>query len=229
MDLMELKEAVLEANLSTVRDGLVMATFGNASGIDRGTGRIAIKPSGVPYATMKPDDMVAVNLDGSLIDNRFKPSSDLDTHLVLYRAFEGIGSVVHTHSTYATIFAQARTAIPAFGTTHADYFRGPIPVTRDLTAEEIAERYVAATGQAIVDTIGGRDPLEIPAILVANHGPFVWGRTPQEAALNALILEEVAKMAFCTLQLAPSVKEMPQALMDRHFLRKHGSAATYGQ
>lgn len=229
MTRLDLKKAVLEANLATVRSGLVMATFGNASGIDRNSGEIAIKPSGVPYETMQAEDMVSVRLDGALIDNRYKPSSDLETHLVLYRAFPQIGAVVHTHSTYATIFAQALTAIPALGTTHADYFRGSIPVTRHLDPADIRDRYVTATGEAIVETIGDRDPMEIPAVLVASHGPFVWGRTPEDAALNALILEEVAKMALFALQLAPALPPIQPALLDRHFLRKHGAAATYGQ
>lgn len=229
MDLAELKAAVCEANLATVQTGLVMATFGNASGVDRETGVVAIKPSGVPYDTMTSDDMVAVRLDGSVIDNHYKPSSDLDTHLLLYRAFDGVGGVVHTHSTFATIFAQALTPIPCFGTTHADYFRGTVPVTRHLTEAEIADSYVASTGQAIIDAFAGRDPLEVPAALVAGHGPFVWGRTPAEAAMNAHILEECARMAWYSLQLRPDLESLPVALRDRHFLRKHGQAATYGQ
>lgn len=224
-----LKESVLEANLATVRSGLVVATFGNASGIDRQAGEVAIKPSGVPYDRMAPDDMVTVRLDGAVVDNRYRPSSDLDTHLVLYRAFSEIGAVIHTHSTYATIYAQALTPIPCLGTTHADYFRGEVPVTRHLTPAEIADRYVAATGDAIVEALVGRDPLECPAVLVAGHGPFVWGRTPPEAALNALILEECAKMAWHTTQLRPGIEPIPTALRDRHFLRKHGESATYGQ
>lgn len=229
MSLEALKSAVLEANLSTVRSGLVTATFGNASGIDRETGTVAIKPSGVPYEQMTSDQIVAVSLDGAVIDNRLKPSSDLATHLVLYRAFPEIGAVIHTHSTYATIFAQSMTPIPPLGTTHADYFRGPVPVTRHLTEAEIGERYVEATGNAIVETIGQRDPLEIPAVLVAGHGPFTWGRDPAEAALNALILEEVARMAWYSLMLRPDIGPISDTLLDRHFLRKHGAAATYGQ
>lgn len=229
MSISELKQAVLEANLDTVRDGLVMATFGNASGIERHSGQVVIKPSGVPYDTMTAEDMITVNLDGSIIDSHLRPSSDLDTHLVLYRAFDGIGAVIHTHSTYATIFAQALAPIPCLGTTHADYFRGEIPVTRHLRAEELGERYVAATGEAIVETFRDRDPLEMPAVLVAGHGPFVWGHTPKEAALNALILEECARMAWFTMRLNPHIEPIPQALRDRHFLRKHGDNATYGQ
>ncbi|MCK0713564.1 L-ribulose-5-phosphate 4-epimerase AraD [Chromohalobacter sarecensis] len=229
MSLSALKRAVLEANLDTVRDGLVMATFGNASGIDRTTDQVVIKPSGVAYDTMTAEDMVTVSLDGAVVEDRLRPSSDLDTHLVLYRAFTGIGAVIHTHSTYATIFAQALMPIPCLGTTHADYFRGDIPVTRHLRPGELGDRYVAATGEAIIETFEGRDPLEMPAVLVAGHGPFVWGRTPKEAALNALILEECARMAWFTKRLNPQVEPIPDALRDRHFLRKHGAQATYGQ
>ncbi|MFC0268951.1 L-ribulose-5-phosphate 4-epimerase AraD [Kushneria aurantia] len=229
MSILDLKQAVLEANLDTVRDGLVMATFGNASGIDRASGQVVIKPSGVSYDTMTSEDMVAVRLDGTRVDHHLRPSSDLDTHLVLYRAFEGIGSVIHTHSTYATIYAQALVPIPCLGTTHADYFCGEIPVTRYLRADELGEHYVAATGEAIVEALKGRDPMAIPAILVAGHGPFVWGATPKSAALNALILEECARMAWFTRQLNPDITAIPDALRDRHFFRKHGNSATYGQ
>lgn len=224
-----LKHAVCEANLATVRFGLVMSTFGNASGIDHETGMIAIKPSGVPYGEMTADDMVSVRLDGTVMDNHYRPSSDLDTHLVLYEAFDGIGGVVHTHSTFATIFAQAMTPIPCLGTTHADYFRGAVPVTRHLTEAEIRDSYVASTGRAIVDSFESIDPLDIPAALVAGHGPFVWGRTPEEAVQNAQILEECARMAWHSLTLRPGLGSLPVALRDRHFLRKHGRNATYGQ
>jgi len=229
MSLKALKTAVLEANLAVVRSGLVTATFGNASGIDRDAGIVAIKPSGVPYEEMTAEHIVAVSLDGSVQDNRMRPSSDLDTHLALYRAFPEIGAVIHTHSTYATIFAQSLTPIPCLGTTHADYFRGTVPVTRHLDEAEIRDRYVAATGDALVEVIAGRDPLEVPAALVASHGPFVWGRNPEEAALNALILEEVARMAWYSMVMRPGLEPIPQALLDRHFLRKHGANATYGQ
>lgn len=229
MPLDALRSAVLEANLDTVRHGLVKATFGNASGIDRGTGRIVIKPSGVPYPDMTADHMVLTDLAGAPLDNRFRPSSDLDTHVALYRAFPQIGGIVHTHSTYATIMAQARRPIPPLGTTHADYFRGTIPVTRDLTTEEITTRYVAATGEVIAETVGEGDPLAIPAALVAGHGPFVWGRDPAEAVLNALILEEVAKMAWHGAVLDARPPAISDTLLDRHFLRKHGANATYGQ
>lgn len=229
MPLDTLKSAVLEANLDTVRHGLVKVTFGNASGIDRTTGQIVIKPSGVPYTDMSADHMVLTDLDGAPLDNRFRPSSDLDTHVALYRAFPQIGGIVHTHSTFATIMAQARRPIPPLGTTHADYFRGTIPVTRDLTAEEIRTRYVAATGEVIAETVGEGDPLAIPAALVAGHGPFVWGRDPAEAVLNAIILEEVAKMAWHGAVLNARPPAISDALLDRHFLRKHGANATYGQ
>ncbi|MFH5773794.1 L-ribulose-5-phosphate 4-epimerase AraD [Paracoccus sp. NGMCC 1.201697] len=224
-----LRGAVLQANLDTVRHGLVLSTFGNASGIDRAAGRILIKPSGVPYDSLTAADMVPCDLDGRALDNRLKPSSDLSTHAVLYRAFTGIGAVIHTHSTYATIMAQARRPIPALGTTHADYFYGTIPVTRDLTPDEIAQDYVLNTGHVIVETFAGIDPLSIPAVLVAGHGPFVWGRTPDEAVHNALILEEVARMAWHVMALNPDPQPISQALLDRHYLRKHGAQATYGQ
>lgn len=229
MPLDDLKQAVLEANLATVRHGLVIATFGNASGIDRASGRVVIKPSGVPYEAMTAGSMVVTDLEGRVPDNRLRPSSDLATHLALYRAFEGIGAVIHTHSVFATIMAQTLTPIPPLGTTHADYFRGEIPVTRHLSAEEISGNYVAATGEVIVETFRGREPLEVPAVLVAGHGPFVWGRTPEDAVLNAVVLEEVAKMAWHCRLLRPDVTPIPAVLLDQHFLRKHGAAATYGQ
>lgn len=224
-----LRRAVLEANLDTVRHGLVISTFGNASGIDREAGRILIKPSGVPYDVLTPQDMVLCDLDGRPLDNRLRPSSDLATHAVLYRAFPGIGGVVHTHSTYATIMAQARRPIPCLGTTHADYFYGTIPVTRDLTAQEIAQDYVGNTGRVIAETFADIDPLTIPAVLVAGHGPFVWGRTPADAVHNAHILEEVARMAWHVMALNPEPRPISEALLDRHYLRKHGAQATYGQ
>ncbi|WP_108658570.1 L-ribulose-5-phosphate 4-epimerase AraD [Acuticoccus kandeliae] len=224
-----LKQRVLAANLETVARGLVISTFGNASGIDRSEGRIVIKPSGVPYAEMTAEQMVTTTLDAVPLDNRMKPSSDLLTHAVLYRAFETIGAVIHTHSTYATIFAQAGRPIPVLGTTHADYFRGAIPVTRPLTVEEIETRYVEATGEVIVETFETLDPGEIPAALVHGHGPFVWGETPEAAVENAFLLEEIAKMAWHTLTLAPAKEPISDALLDRHYLRKHGAGATYGQ
>ncbi|RAI01684.1 L-ribulose-5-phosphate 4-epimerase [Acuticoccus sediminis] len=229
MTLDALKEQVRAANVETVARGLVISTFGNASGIDREAGRIAIKPSGVPYAELTADQIVITTLDGVPQDNRFKPSSDLATHVVLYRAFGGIGGVVHTHSTYATIFAQAGREIPCLGTTHADYFRGPVPVTRALRPDETGASYVEATGEVIVEAFRDRDPAEVPAALVQGHGPFVWGPTPQAAVQNAYLLEEIARMAYLTLTLAPGTGAITDHLRDRHYLRKHGAAATYGQ
>lgn len=229
MSLERLKQSVLDANLATVRHGLVMATFGNASGIDRDSGKVVIKPSGIDYNEMTPDQMVVTDLDGRPLDNRYKPSSDLDTHTALYRAFPSIGGVVHTHSTYATIMAQALTPIMPLGTTHADYFHGEIPVTRHLTPEEIKSGYVAATGALIVETFKDRDPLEVPAVLVAGHGPFVWGRTTEEAVFNAFILEEVARMAWHSMVINPGLEPIPDSLLDQHYYRKHGAGATYGQ
>lgn len=229
MDLQQLKINVLEANLELVRRGLVLYTFGNASGIDRERGLVVIKPSGVPYETMKADDMVVCQLDGTLIEARLKPSSDLDTHLELYRAFPTIGGVVHTHSEFATSWAQAGRDIPALGTTHADYFRGPVPATAPLSDEEIAGEYVLNTGKAIVRRFAGLDPLAVPAVLVAGHAPFTWGRTAGEAAYNAVVLESVARMAFNTMLLAPQASGVSAALLDQHYLRKHGAKASYGQ
>lgn len=229
MSLNELKEAVLEANLATVREGLVLSTFGNVSGIDRETGRVVIKPSGVAYDKLRLADLVVTDIDGNVIEGNLKPSSDLLTHLVLYKAVPAIGAVVHTHSTYATIFAQSQRPIPPFGTTHADYFHGTIPVTRILTDEEIRERYVEATGRVVVEAFGNYDPMSIPAALVAGHGPFVWGDGPADAVHNALILEEVARLAWHTLSLNPDAQPISQSLLDRHYLRKHGDNASYGQ
>ena len=224
-----LPAAVLEANLAIVRQGLVLSTFGNVSGIDRQAGRIHIKPSGVPYDTLFVEDIVECDLEGRALGNRLRPSSDILTHAVLYAAFPAIGAVVHTHSTYATIMAQAMRPIPAFGTTHADYFHGTIPVTRRLAANEVGADYVANTGRVIVEAFDGLDPLAIPAVLVAGHGPFAWGRDTTEAVHNAVVLEEVARMAWHALTIAPNLQPISQALLDRHYLRKHGAAATYGQ
>ena len=229
MSIEDLRRAVLDANLATVRLGLVISTFGNASGLDRASGRILIKPSGVPYDALRPEDMVTADLSGTVLDNRFKPSSDLATHAVIYRAFPEVGGVIHTHSTYATIFAQACRPIPPLGTTHADYFRGEVPVTRHLTPDEIAGDYVEATGNVIVETFRDLDPLQVPAVLVANHGPFVWGRTPQDAVNNALMLEVAARFAWHTLMLSPDSPAISSGLLDCHYFRKHGVNATYGQ
>lgn len=229
MTLDELKDAVLEANLATIRHGLVIATFGNASGVHRESGRIVIKPSGVPYERLQAEDMVLTDLDGAALSNRFKPSSDLATHAVLYRAFPRVGAVIHTHSTFATIFAQSRMSLRPLGTTHADYFHGTIPVTRPLSDAEIAGDYVEATGKVIVEAFEGLDPMEIPAVLVSGHGPFVWGHDTEEAVLNAVVLEEVARMAWHALTMVPEASSISQSLLDCHYQRKHGVNATYGQ
>ncbi len=229
MLLPELRSAVLEANLELVRRGLVLYTFGNASGIDREQGLVAIKPSGVPYEKLTPADMVITDLDGKLVDSKLRPSSDLGTHLLLYREFQGIGGVVHTHSEYATAWAQAGREIPAYGTTHADYFYGPVPVTEELTPEEIGGDYVLNTGVAIVRRFQGIDPLASPGVLVAGHAPFCWGATPEDAAHNAVVLESVARMAYLTATLNAECRGVSQHLLDRHYFRKHGANKTYGQ
>jgi L-ribulose-5-phosphate 4-epimerase len=231
MLLKELRTQVLEANLELVKRGLVLYTFGNASGIDRDQNLIVIKPSGVDYDELVPELMVVTDLHGKIVDGKLKPSSDLDTHTLLYREFKEIGAVVHTHSEYATSFAQAGLAIPALGTTHADYFHGSVPVTEPLTDEAIVGRYVHETGAAIVDCFHRRGiaPLAIPACLVNGHAPFVWGSNPHEAAHNAVVLEAVARMAYRTLALNADSGGVSQALLDRHHQRKHGPNATYGQ
>ena len=228
-ELTALKTDVLEANLDLVKAGLVLFTFGNASGIDRATGQIVIKPSGVDYDKLKPEHMVVVALDGTIKPGSLRPSSDLATHLHLYREFASIGAVVHTHSNFATSWAQAGREIPAFGTTHADYFHGPVPVTDVLTDEEINGDYVLNTGLAITRRFAGLDPLAIPSVLVRGHAPFCWGRTAHEAAHNAIVLENVAQMAYQTVLLNPAETGVSQALLDRHHFRKHGATATYGQ
>jgi L-ribulose-5-phosphate 4-epimerase len=235
MLLKALREEVLEANLELVRRGLVLYTFGNASGVDREQGLVVIKPSGVDYDKLKPEHMAVTDLNGNIVEGSLRPSSDLDTHTLLYREFEEIGAVVHTHSEYATSFAQAGLSIPPLGTTHADYFYGPVPVTAPLTDEAIGGRYVHETGLAIVSCFRGDeetpaiDPLAVPACLVNGHAPFVWGKTAHDAAHNAVVLEAVARMAYRTLTLEANVVGVSQALLDRHYFRKHGSKATYGQ
>ena len=224
-----LKADVLEANLELVRRGLVLYTFGNASGIDRESGLVAIKPSGVPYETMTAADMVVSDLNGKIVEGKLKPSSDLATHLELYREFPGIGGVVHTHSEYATAWAQAGREIPAYGTTHADYFYGPVPVTEELSADEIGGDYVLNTGKAIVRRFRKLDPRAVPGVLVAGHAPFTWGSDPMDAAYHAVVLESIARMAFTTATLNPECRGVSQALLDRHYFRKHGAKATYGQ
>jgi L-ribulose-5-phosphate 4-epimerase len=235
MLLKHLREEVLEANLELVRKGLVLYTFGNASGIDRAEGLVVIKPSGVDYDDLRPEHMVVVDINGKLIEGNLRPSSDLDTHTLLYREFPSIGAVVHTHSEFATSFAQAGMAIPAFGTTHADYFHGPVPCTAPLLDVAIEGRYVHETGLAIVALFqseqgqGVIDPVAVPACLVAGHAPFVWGKDAHDAAHNAVVLEAVARMAYRTITLNASSEGVSQALLNRHYLRKHGKNATYGQ
>jgi L-ribulose-5-phosphate 4-epimerase len=212
-----------------VRRGLVLYTFGNASGIAREDGLVVIKPSGVPYENMKLEDLVVADLNGKIVEGSLRPSSDLHTHLVLYRAFNEIGGIAHTHSRAATAWAQARREIPCFGTTHADYFHGPVPVTKPLSAAQIRKDYEANTGHAIVRRFAKLDPLHAPAVLVAGHAPFCWGKTPAEAAHIAVIVEEIAVMAFQTLAANPKARAISQHLHDKHFLRKHGRGAYYGQ
>lgn len=224
-----LREEVLEANLELVRRGLVLYTFGNASGIDRARGQVVIKPSGVPYDGMRAEHMVITDLEGRVVEGCLRPSSDLETHMALYRAFPSLGGVVHTHSPYATSWAQAGREIPCFGTTQADYFRGAVPVTAALTREEIEGAYERNTGEAIVRRFAGVDPAEASAVLVAGHGPFCWGPSPAAAAQTAVIVEELARMAFYTLALNPVAAPLPACHIDRHFLRKHGAGAYYGQ
>jgi L-ribulose-5-phosphate 4-epimerase len=209
----------------------VLYTFGNASGIDRESGLVVIKPSGVPYADLRAEDLPVFTLQGKLVEGKLKPSSDLETHLHLYREFEGIGGVAHTHSEYATAWAQAGRSIPAYGTTHADYFHGPVPVTAPLSDAEIAGEYVLNTGMAITRLFAGAaiDPLAVPAALVAGHAPFTWGRTPHDAAHHAVVLEAVARMAHFTEALQQNCAPVSQALLDLHYSRKHGATKTYGQ
>jgi L-ribulose-5-phosphate 4-epimerase len=231
MLLKELRTEVLEANLELVQRGLVLYTFGNASGVDRQQGLVVIKPSGVDYDKLRPEHMVVTDLNGKIVEGDLRPSSDLDTHTLLYREFTEIGAVVHTHSEFATSFAQAGMPIPALGTTHADYFHGPVPVTAPLTDEAIEGRYVHETGLAIANHFREHkiNPLAVPAVLVAGHAPFCWGKNASDAAHNAVVLEAVARMAYRTLTLAHDCTGVSQCLLDRHYYRKHGAAATYGQ
>ncbi len=232
MQLADLREEVCAANQGLVAAGLVTLSFGNASGIDRETGVMVIKPSGVPYGELTPEALVVVSLvDGTVVEGSLRPSSDTPTHLVLYRRFPAIGGVVHTHSTVAAAWAQACRPIPCLGTTHADHFRGAVPVTRQLTAAEVGGEYEMATGEVIVETLTelGHDPLRMPATLVASHGPFTWGRNAKDAMDNAIALEAVAAMAYHTLVLRAKAQEITDALLARHFDRKHGPHAYYGQ
>jgi L-ribulose-5-phosphate 4-epimerase len=225
----ELRKEVLNANLEIVRRGLVLYTFGNASGISREEGLVAIKPSGVDYDKLQPEDLVITDLEGRIVEGRLRPSSDLNTHLAIYRAFPAVGGVVHTHSRFATAWAQARKEIPALGTTHADYFYESIPVTGEMQPDEIKNDYEKNTGEVIVRRFSSLDPRSVPAVLVAGHGPFCWGDSAPDAAHNAVLLEEVARLAFYTMALNPAAGPISQELLDKHYLRKHGPGAYYGQ
>ena len=227
----KLKQDVLEANLLLPKYGLITFTWGNVSGIDRESGLVVIKPSGVPYDGMTASDMVVVDLDGKVVEGKWKPSSDTPTHLVLYKAFPECGGIVHTHSRWATSFAQAGVGIDAMGTTQGDYFYGQIPCTRSMTPEEIKDAYEKNTGLVIIEEFKRRgiDPAQVPAVLVHNHGPFTWGKDADEAVYHAVVLEEVAFMNFHAKLLNPAAGPMPQVLLDKHYLRKHGANAYYGQ
>ena len=227
----ELKQKVFEANMELPKRGLVTYTWGNVSGIDREAGLFVIKPSGVDYETMTPDDMVVMDLDGNKVEGKLNPSSDTPTHLEIYKAFKDVGGVVHTHSSYATSWAQAGRSIPCYGTTHADYFYGEIPCARSLTPEEINGEYEKNTGLVIIETFDerGLNPMYTPGVLCTNHGPFTWGKDAAEAVHNAVVLEEVAKMALKTELINPDVKVAPDCIRDKHFFRKHGENAYYGQ
>ena len=229
MSLQALREEVLEANLELVRRGLVVFTFGNASGLDRANGKVVIKPSGVPYEQLTPESLVVTDLDGKILEGSLRPSSDLATHLALYRAFPGVQGVVHTHSRYATAWAQAGVEIPCLGTTHADYFRGHIPITPSMSVGEIQSGYEWNTGQVIIRRFEGIDPLLTPAVLVAGHAPFCWGASVTDAAHTAVVVEEIAHMAYLTVTIRADAESLSDALRDKHFLRKHGSGAYYGQ
>ena len=224
-----MKERVLKANLNLVRYGLVLFTWGNVSEIDRESGLVVIKPSGVAYEEMKADDMVVVDLDGKVVEGKYRPSSDTPTHLELYRAFPALGGITHTHSTYATAWAQAGRDIPFYGTTHADYFCGDIPCTRALTKEEVEGEYEKNTGLVIVERFRGSDPVKVPAVLVRNHGAFAFGRDAAQSVYHATVLEEVAKMAVLTEKIAPGAARAEEYILEKHYLRKHGKNAYYGQ
>ncbi|MEC5343797.1 L-ribulose-5-phosphate 4-epimerase [Brenneria populi] len=225
----QLKQQVFAANMALPRHGLVTYTWGNVSAIDRQRQLVAIKPSGVAYAAMQAEDMVVVDMQGKTVEGRYRPSSDTATHLELYRRYPQIGGIVHTHSTHATAWAQAGRAIPALGTTHADYFYGDIPCTRPLTAQEVAQEYELNTGVAIAHTLGDGNPLHTPGIIVYQHGPFCWGKDADEAVHNAVVMEEVAKMAWIACSINPDLRPIDDWLMNKHFSRKHGPSAYYGQ
>ncbi|NLK09108.1 MAG: L-ribulose-5-phosphate 4-epimerase AraD [Firmicutes bacterium] len=224
-----LKAAVLAANLELPKRGLVSYTWGNVSGISRDKGLVAIKPSGVKYHEMRVEDIVVVNLEGRVVEGTLKPSSDTPTHIALYKAWPSVGGIAHTHSAFAAMWAQACRPIPCFGTTHADYYYGEVPCTRELEPEEILEEYEKNTGEVIAETYIGKDPLEVPGVLVAKHGPFTWGEGPMQAVDSSAVLEQIAKMALGTVLLSPSAEGVDQMLLDKHFLRKHGQEAYYGQ
>lgn len=225
----QLKKQVLEANLLLPKYGLVTFTWGNVSGIDRESGLVVIKPSGVPYEGMTEEDMVVVDLDGKRVEGKWKPSSDTPTHVELYKAFPALGGIVHTHSRWATTFAQAGLDIPAMGTTHGDYFYGDIPCTRKMTPQEIAGEYEKETGRVIIETFAGKSPADIPGVTVHSHGPFAWGRNAMDAVHNAVVMEEVAFMDWHAMMINPAAGRMQQELLDKHYLRKHGKNAYYGQ
>ncbi|WP_282807598.1 L-ribulose-5-phosphate 4-epimerase [Hafnia alvei] len=225
----QLKQQVFDANMALPHYGLVTFTWGNVSAIDRERGLVVIKPSGVPYETMQAEDMVVVDLQGNIVEGRYRPSSDTPTHLELYRRYPHLGGIVHTHSTHATAWAQAGLSIPALGTTHADYFFGDIPCTRALTAAEVAGEYELNTGKVIVETLGDTNPLHTPGIVVYQHGPFSWGKDAADAVHNAVVMEEVAKMAWIACGINPRLRHIDGYLMDKHFSRKHGPNAYYGQ
>ncbi len=224
-----LKEAVLKANLSLPEYGLVTFTWGNVSGIDREKGLIVIKPSGVEYSDMSAEDMVVVDLDGNIAEGKLKPSSDTATHIEIYKAFPEVGGVIHTHSPWATSWAQAGRSIPAYGTTHADYFYGEIPCTRQLTMQEVETAYEKETGTVIIEAFKDKDPMAVPGVVVYKHGPFAWGKTPNEAVHNAVVMETVANMAYHAEQINPGNTPIEQYLLDKHYMRKHGPNAYYGQ
>lgn len=227
--LKELKQKVYEANMELPKRNLVTYTWGNVSGIDRDRGLFVIKPSGVSYDLLRPEDMVVMDMEGNQIEGDYRPSSDTPTHLELYLAYQSIGGIVHTHSVWATNWAQAGRSVPSYGTTHADYFYGEIPCTRSLTEKEIKTDYEKNTGLVIVETMNEKNPSHVPGILCRNHGPFTWGKDAAEAVYHAVVLEEITKMAYYTEAINPSIRQIPDVLMDKHFLRKHGEDAYYGQ
>lgn len=224
-----LKAEVYQANIDLVQHGLVTLTWGNVSGIDRSAGCVAIKPSGVEYENLTADDMMVLDMDGNVVDGHLRPSSDTPTHLELYKAFSSVGGIVHTHSVYATMFAQACREIPCLGTSHADHFNGPVPVTRFLSADEVRQGYERLTGKIIIERFVAMDPMEMPGVLVAGHAPFVWGGDAADAVRNSLILERIAQMAIGTFQLNPTVSPLPTHIQKKHYRRKHGPDAYYGQ